>query len=391
MDNNNYDITKNNNYGLTESDNRGSTQDSFSSSRDISTANSGYIVINKHELNTEYVNNRIKEEKESKRDLNKAERIPVETNIFFNPVFYTAICGMFAALIGWGPIEAMAKTQEDTIMESLIIVVTMAIGCCISALDSVMSGNFPKAIRNGAIGLGSGLFSGVLFHYVGNLLFRLLLGFIALALLKMFPSIREHEPKLVSCVLLMSARAPIWALLGAGIGIIPGIANKSQKLMFNGVIGGMIGGFMGGFFFDPISFLAHSIGTTQGGWSRGVGLSVLGLMIGVFIGLVENMAKDVWVTMKSGPLRGKQFVIYHNPTLIGSSPRSDIYIFKDPNVMPTHAKIQKKGSKYEIIDDSKGVGVYVNSEKINGSKILESDDTIIVGQSILQFQQKERR
>jgi pSer/pThr/pTyr-binding forkhead associated (FHA) protein len=76
--------------------------------------------------------------------------------------------------------------------------------------------------------------------------------------------------------------------------------------------------------------------------------------------------------------------------LIGSSPRSDIYIFKDSKVMPTHAKIQKKGNKYEIIDNSKGVGVYVNSKKINESKILEDNDEIILGQSILEFQQKER-
>jgi hypothetical protein len=67
--------------------------------------NNDLIVINKQELNTEYVNNRIKEEKAAKKDLNKSERIPVQNSIFFNPIFYTAVCGIFAALIGWGCTE----------------------------------------------------------------------------------------------------------------------------------------------------------------------------------------------------------------------------------------------------------------------------------------------
>ena len=353
--------------------------------------NNNLIVINKQELNSEYVKNRIIEEKESKKDLNKSERVPVETSIFLNPVFYTAMCGLIAAILGWGTIESLTQTEKDPLMASLIIVVNMVMGCFISALDSIMSGNIPKALRNGGIGLGYGLITGLVFHYLGNLIYNLLLFLIALGLLTIFPELKNKESGTISMLLYMSARAPAWALLGAGIGIIPGIANKSKKLMINGVIGGMIGGFLGGFFFDPVSKIANFFASTEGGLSRGIGFSILGLMIGAFVGLVENIAKDVWVTMKSGPLRGKQFVIYHNPTLIGSSPRSDIYIFKDPNVMPTHAKIQKKGSKYEIIDDSKGVGVYVNSEKINGSKILEHNDKIILGQSILEFQQKERR
>ena len=353
--------------------------------------NKNLIVINKQELNSEYVKNRIIEEKESKRDLNKSERIPVQNNILLNPIFYTAMCGLISAILGWGTIEFLSKTEKDPLMGSLIVVVNMVMGCFISALDSIMSGNIPKALRNGGIGLGSGLITGLVFHYLGNILYNLLLFLIALGILSISPELKDKESETISMIVHMSARAPAWALLGAAIGIIPGIANKSKKLMINGVIGGLIGGFLGGFFFDPVSRIAELFASTEGGLSRGVGFSVLGLMIGAFVGLVENMAKDVWVTMKSGPLRGKQFVIYHNPTLIGSSPRSDIYIFKDPNVMPTHAKIQKKGSKYEIIDDSRGAGVYVNSEKINGSKVLEHNDEIILGQSVLEFQQKERR
>ena len=353
--------------------------------------NNDLIVINKQELNSDYVNNRIREEKESKRDLNQSERIPVQNNIFLNPVFYTSVCAFFGTLIGWGTIEYFSKTEKDPLMSYLLIVVAMVLSSFISSVDALMSGNLPKTARNGAISVGYGLIIGVVTDFVANIFFNLLLAAIGICVIGIFPELINNDSATIDTIIKMSARAPAWALFGAGIGIIPGLVEKSKKLTINGLIGGLIGGFIGGFLFDPVAQLAEMFVKTQGGLSRGIGFSALGLMIGLFVGLVENMAKDVWITMKSGPLRGKQFVIYHNPTLIGSSPRSDIYIFKDPNVMPTHAKIQKKGSKYEIIDSSKGQGVYVNSEKINGSKILEPNDTIIVGQSILEFQQKERK
>ena len=362
--------------------------------------NNDLIVIKKQDLNTEYVKNKIIEEKESKRDLNKAERIPVETNIFLNPIFYTAACGLISAAIVWGCTEPFISTSGIATNKRTIFLLLMMLGMCtilgstISALDPLMSGNFKKALKNSAIGFGAGLVWAIL---GGGIIAGSIMWAIRNLMLAIFPNLIEilrNSPDgrytIPIVIYIMTARAPAWAVMGMGIGAIPGIASLSKKIAFNGIIGGLLGGFLGGFLFDPIIYLTQDL-ASGASLSRGIGFGVLGLLTGFFVGLVENMAKDVWVTMKSGPLRGKQFVIYHNPTLIGSSPRSDIYIFKDPNVMPTHAKIQKRGSKYEIIDDSRGVGVYVNTEKINGSKILENKDEIILGQSVLEFQQKERR
>lgn len=348
--------------------------------------NNELIVINKHDLNTDYVKNRINEERESKRDLNKAERIPIQNNLLLNPVFYTAVCGLVSSFIGWSLIEPLVYTGTEKhvgMLSVMVMVITMLLCSSISSIDSLMSGNILKALKTGAVGLGVGLVWGI----VGNITASI---FMLIAQYLIFSSMAGGgAPSRMTLIMVsMMTRAPAWAFLGMGAGAIPGLANYSKKIAFNGMIGGMIGGFIGGFIFDPIG---EGLNSQTGAISRAIGFVALSTFIGFFVGLVENMAKDVWITMNSGPLRGKQFVIYHNPTLIGSSPKSDIYIFKDPNVMPTHAKIQRKGSKYEIIDDSRGVGVYVNSEKINGSKILENNDTIIVGQSILEFQQKERR
>ncbi|MBP5470281.1 MAG: FHA domain-containing protein [Candidatus Riflebacteria bacterium] len=346
--------------------------------------NNDLIVINKHDLKTDYVKNRINEERESKRDLNKAERIPIQNNLLLNPVFYTAVCGLISAFVGWSLIEPLVyagSVKHSGMLGLMVLVIVMFLCSSISSIDSLMSANFLKALKTGAIGLGVGLVWGIVGNLAAGLFMMIAQGLILTAM-------SGPASKMTYIIISMMTRAPAWAFLGMGAGAIPGLANYSKKIAFNGMIGGMIGGFIGGFIFDPIG---HFLNSQTGAESRAIGFVALSTFIGFFVGLVENMAKDVWITMNSGPLRGKQFVIYHNPTLIGSSPKSDIYIFKDPNVMPTHAKIQRKGSKYEIIDSSKGQGVYVNSEKINGSKILEPNDTIIVGQSILEFQQKERK
>ena len=62
-------------------------------------------------------------------------------------------------------------------------------------------------------------------------------------------------------------------------------------------------------------------------------------MSGLFVGLVESLTKDAWLLMIVGPLKGKQFIVYKNPTRIGSSPKCEIYLFKDPAIDPFHATI----------------------------------------------------
>jgi hypothetical protein len=47
----------------------------------------------------------------------------------------------------------------------------------------------------------------------------------------------------------------------------------------------------------------------QATYSRAVGFVVIGLMVGLFFGLVEQWTKSAWLLMKAGPLTGKQFII----------------------------------------------------------------------------------
>ena len=43
-----------------------------------------------------------------------------------------------------------------------------------------------------------------------------------------------------------------WMIMGAGIGVVEGLYERSPAKLRNGLIGGAVGGLIGGFLFDPI-------------------------------------------------------------------------------------------------------------------------------------------
>ena len=132
--------------------------------------------------------------------------------------------------------------------------------------------------------------------------------------------------------------------------------------------GGAIGGLLGGFLFDPISMI-----TETGILSRMVGIVGFGVIAGLAMGLLEEAAKQGWLKVAAGLITGKQFIIYKNPTIIGSSPKSEIYLFKDTAVMPAHAAIHIQGKSF-VIEALDGNGaVYVNSQPVSQRRLLNGD------------------
>src|SRR5262249_57929770 len=110
---------------------------------------------------------------------------------------------------------------------------------------------------------------------------------------------------------------------------------------------------------DPISIIFPPE-SGRAALSRAVGFAVIGMMVGLFVGLVEQWTKTAWLLMRAGPLAGKQFVLHRNPTVLGSSPKADVYLFKDEAIEPQHALIHNHGGRYEIEDRETADGTYVN-------------------------------
>ena len=113
-------------------------------------------------------------------------------------------------------------------------------------------------------------------------------------------------------------------------------------------------------------------------------------MVGLFVGIVEQWTKSAWLLMRAGPLAGKQFVIFRNPTVLGSAPKADIYLFKDEAIEPRHALIHDRGGRFEIEDMDTADGTYVNGIPVK-RQILKSGDQIVLGKTVLEFALKESR
>ncbi|HET7501238.1 MAG TPA: hypothetical protein VFK02_09560, partial [Kofleriaceae bacterium] len=123
----------------------------------------------------------------------------------------------------------------------------------------------------------------------------------------------------VSFILFIACRSAAWACIGAATGLGMNLVRSTRTQLRNSVIGGALGGALGGLFFDPIDRFFGSSLFTGSGTSRMVGLLAVGLSIGLFVALVERLARDAWLRVRTGPLAGKSFILYKTPTIIGNT------------------------------------------------------------------------
>jgi hypothetical protein len=154
-------------------------------------------------------------------------------------------------------------------------------------------------------------------------------------------------------------------------------------------MGGIVGGELGGLLFDPINrFLFPA--TEQGDVFRLVGFCVLGLSVGIFVALSERLGREGWLRVRTGPLRGKAFILYHNPTIIGASPTAHIYLFKDPKVAPEHVALHRSGNGYELVQSRGDAPVTVNNIMVHRRRLV-SGDQITIGDTILDFEERAKK
>ncbi len=189
----------------------------------------------------------------------------------------------------------------------------------------------------------------------------------------------------------IACRSTAWAVMGAALGLGMNLTRSTRVQLRNSVIGGALGGALGGLFFDPINRFAGPDSCFVGAEvSRMVGLAAVGISVGIFVALVDRLAREAWVLVKTGPLAGKSFVLYRTPTRVGSEPRADIYLFKDAAIAPVHATIHRVGNQYEIEDMDSPQGTVVGGRPVRRHR-LSTGDRIVLGSTVLEFEERTRR
>ena len=244
----------------------------------------------------------------------------------------------------------------------------LLIAICLSVAEPLVDRNMSAAVINGSTGAALGLFGGIL---------------VALFVDSLYHALGGTDGEMTSGRQIF-ARATTWGVLGLTLSLAPGVVMRNRKKLAIGALGGLLGGVIGGALFDPVAFLTENQHV-----SKLIGLCAIGLVAGLGSGLIENAAKSGWLRVVQGLIAGKQFILYRNPTYIGSSPDNQIYLFKDAQVGRRHAAIHVDGGKFEIEDLPLGGPTYVNSQPIARVR-LRNGDRIQIGTTAFLFQEKQR-
>jgi pSer/pThr/pTyr-binding forkhead associated (FHA) protein len=119
-------------------------------------------------------------------------------------------------------------------------------------------------------------------------------------------------------------------------------------------------------------------------------LTIIGGSVGLLIGLTDLLTRDAWLKVLSGPLQGKEFSFNRTPIRLGSSPKNEIYLFKDPKVDPVHAEIVKLRDAYEIVDNGSAAGTHLNGMRVSRQR-LKDGDRIKIGDSEFSYSSRENK
>lgn len=287
--------------------------------------------------------------------------------------FYLGLAGLGGAIVGWGIaepgfVDRVGGARWGNLFMLPLIVTMMCFGFAMA--ESTVERSLQKAVLRGALTLPLGLVLGFFFDRMASVIY-------ATGLRICY----EAGVQTIRNPAVWIARGFGWMVIGAAGGVVYGIIGQSAKKGYYGVIGGIMGAGLGGTLFDPLVMLTHG-----GAPSRAVGFALVGVTTGVGMGLVESALKDRWFYVVAGPLAGKQFILYKSVTTIGSRQQSDIYLFKDPNILPEHAAIQIAGARAELRANGP---VYWAGQSVK-NRVLHDGDLLQIGRYSFRYKEKQR-
>jgi hypothetical protein len=303
-------------------------------------------------------------------------------------VYYCAVCGGWAGLIGWWVgwvLEALlhAVGVKQTLVDALVMAtcVGMSVALSLAAIDGLWNTGGKQlgaVIMRAVVGGLAGLIATIPGAFIGQMLVNLT-NFDALA-------------------------AFGWTLTGLLIGATVGLYDTAMRMaagegmggairkVINGVIGGFAGGFIGGLIYVALNFLLGLVIDKDKSVSGSViGFVVLGVCIGLAVGLAQVILKEAWVKVESGFRAGREMILSKDETSIGRAEACDIGLFGDNGIERQHARIVQKNNRYVLVDAGTPGGTYINDERIEQPTPLRGGDRIRVGRAVLRFDEKAKR
>lgn len=162
----------------------------------------------------------------------------------------------------------------------------------------------------------------------------------------------------ISAPIEIASRIICWGIFGLGTGwgvslFVPNYPKKTA--MIAGFLGGAIGGAAFRFSFN---FLPEIAG-------RMLGVAIVGFLIGLMISYIEELFREVWLTVVWGKDEKTNITLGSRPIVLGSSSEADIYLPKEKGYPAITAIIKIENSKVIIENKTNNQ----RTELRNGSKI----------------------
>jgi len=273
-------------------------------------------------------------------------------------------------------INAISLSEDETLsvlskatrisMGIFSALIAFGLGLFLGIGEGVYYGSKEQAFKYALIGAGISLLIGFISGYLAQTLYSIML--------------TDNASDFANAMV----RGIGWSIMGLGVGLSIGLIKPEGRRILFCSIGGLAGAFIGGFLFNyinnAINFGVNDTGTV----SRGIGIVIMGLLIGLGIGLLEQFAKSAWLKVIRGEFEGKEYLVFSGTTSIGNNGQNTIVLFKDKLVGSNHCDIVLEGSKYVLVDKGTPMGTVVNGMKIT-RYVLKQGDAIAIGNSVLVF------
>lgn len=294
-------------------------------------------------------------------------------------IYYCAVCGAWAAFVGWGLGMLMAPAgkgiwvrfaQDVVPMTALGVLVALALGT-VDALWNLSGGQQAVALGRGlSAGVAGGL-AGLVGSAVG------------------FALVRTTQQELF----ILLGWTVTGLLVGGSVGLHERTRKASGRKFRHGLIGGGVGGLVGGGLFLAAGV---AMGTLFGkrpdellstsAW----GFAALGGCVGLFVGLAQVIFREAWITVEAGRRAGRTLILTRGETTIGRAESCDVGLFGEAGIERLHARIAMRENRYVLTDAGTPGGTYLNDRRLSGPEVLNAGDAIRVGGCLLRFGERRR-
>jgi hypothetical protein len=265
--------------------------------------------------------------------------------------YYYALLGAIGGLVGWQVSDLLGLSFASNLYLSEALVgalIGLSVGLFIGLTEGALTRNPIHALKSGAfsglLGLGAGAIGLPLSEFL-------------------FQSVGAG----------VIGRALGWGVFGLLIGLAEGMVGRTQA--WKGMLGGFIGGALGGILLESVHNWLQDPLT-----GKAAGLVLLGACVGAFISLIAVLLSRAWLEVRSGKLKGTEFMLDKFmskgfPSIaIGSSPLKSEIVLPDPDIAPQHAMLSGDGMSFNLKDMSLS-GTFINNRKVervqlaNGQRI----------------------